>query len=197
MLLLALLAGESAVAIFGYIAAHVLFLERGTLKQRALSLAPYALVAFVWHAAYHALGRGARFSGLYLDPAQEPLRFAAAVLTRAPLLLLGQLGLPPAEAPLFLPQLAQPIILLAIVVAFWLAFAAWPLLRSDAQARFWTRGHARVAGAGVHHASEQPLAVLHRHRRDGAGLAALARLSRAGSVAAPRMRSRAASRSCS
>jgi hypothetical protein len=140
LLLLALLAGESAVAILGYIAAHVLFLERGTVKQRALSLSPYVAVFFVWHVAYHGLGRGARFSGLYLDPAQDPLRFAAAVLARAPLLLLGQLGLPPAETPLFLPQLAQPIMLLAIVVALWLAFAAWPLLRTNVQARFWTLG---------------------------------------------------------
>jgi hypothetical protein len=140
LLLLALLAGESAVAIVGYIAAYVLFLERGPLERRALGFAPYAVVAFGWHVAYHALGRGARFSGLYLDPAQEPLRFAAALLTRAPLLLLGQLGLPPAEAPLFLPQFAQLITLFAIVVAIWFAFAAWPLVRSDAQARFWAAG---------------------------------------------------------
>jgi hypothetical protein len=141
LLMLALLAGEGAIAIFGYIVAHVLFLEGGTAKRRLLSLSPYVGVAFVWHVAYHALGRGARFSGLYLDPAQEPLRFAGAVLTRAPLLLLGQLGLPPAEAPLFLPpQFAQPITMLAILVALWLAFAAWPLLRSDARARFWTAG---------------------------------------------------------
>jgi hypothetical protein len=138
--LLGLLAGEGSIAIFGYLLAHALFLEQGALHRRVLGLWPYAIVFLGWHAEYHALGRGARFSGLYLDPAQEPLRFAAAVLARAPLLLLGQIGLPPAEAPLFLPALATPIMALAVLVALWLAFAAWPLVRSDARARFWAFG---------------------------------------------------------
>jgi hypothetical protein len=137
----ALLSGEGAVAVFGYLLAHALWVERGgDVGRRVLGLWPYAAIVVVWRIGYHALGRGARFSGLYLDPLREPLQFAAAVVERAPLLLLGQLGMPPAEAALFAPALALVIWALALGVALWLAYAVWPLLRADAHARFWAFG---------------------------------------------------------
>jgi hypothetical protein len=164
LLVAALLSGEGAIAVCGYLFAHALWLERGRsagdtapaltpsgiaervrggAMRRVFSLWPYALVVVGWRLGYHALGRGARFSGLYIDPLLEPLRFVVAVCQRAPLLLLGQLGMPPAETALFAPTAAAVAIgVLAVLVALGFAWVAWPLLRSNAVARFWGFGMA-------------------------------------------------------
>lgn len=135
----ALLSGEGSVAIVGYMLAHSLFMQTDSVAMRVRRLAPYLGLVVVWRIVYHALGRGAHGSGLYLDPMREPLRFAAAALERAPVLLLGELGLPPAEAYVFFPFQGPH---LALAVAATLAFGAlcWPLLRRDATARFWACG---------------------------------------------------------
>lgn len=141
LLLAALLSGEGSIAVVGYLVAYALFLDRGSLRARALSLLPHLLIVVGWRAVYNALGRGAHGSGLYLDPVQEPLTFALAVFERAPLLLLGELALPPAEASLFLPPPWPPLILaLAVLVTLLLGLTALPLLRRDATARFWAAG---------------------------------------------------------
>ena len=141
LLALAMLAGESSLAVFGYMIAYALCLDRAPLLRRALSLAPHVLVVLAWQALYKATGHGAHGSGLYLDPAREPLRFALALLERVPLVLLGQLGTPPAESPLFLsPQVGTALLVFALVVSAWLLLAAAPLLRRDAIARFFALG---------------------------------------------------------
>ncbi len=141
MLLAALLAGEGAIAVTGYLAAYALFLDRASLRSRVLSLVPHALLVVAWRIGYGALDRGARGSGLYLDPVQEPLVFAAAVLERAPLLLLGELAMPPAETALFAGGPWPQVILgVAAAVTLWLVVTALPLVRADATARFWALG---------------------------------------------------------
>jgi hypothetical protein len=137
----ALLAGEGAIAIFGYLVAYALFVDTAPWRRRVLSLVPHVLVIAAWRAAYFALDRGARCSGLYLDPAQEPLQFLGAALQRVPLLLLGQLGLPPAEAHMFAPEpLKGPLLALAFMVTAAFVLACGPLLRTDRMARFWALG---------------------------------------------------------
>jgi hypothetical protein len=137
----ALLAGEGAIAIFGYLLGYALFVDERSVRRRVLSLGPYALVIVGWRVAYSALGRGAVFSGLYLDPVREPLRFLLAVLERAPLLLLGEIGLPPAETYHFVPApLAHGVWLLAVLVAVFLLWSTLPLLIADRNARFWSFG---------------------------------------------------------
>jgi hypothetical protein len=141
LLAAALLSGEGAIAIFGYLIGYALFMDRASAGRRLLSLAPHAVVVVVWRLGYSALGRGAAFSGLYLDPTREPVRFLAAVIERGPLLLLGELGLPPAEVYQFLPHpLAQLMWLYAVVVASWLLVSVLPMVRADSQARFWAFG---------------------------------------------------------
>jgi hypothetical protein len=141
LLAAALLSGEGAIAIFGYLIGYALFMEQASVGRRLLSLAPHAAVVVAWRVAYDALGRGAAFSGLYLDPAHEPMRFVGAVIERMPLLLLGELGLPPAEVYQFLPHpLAQLMWLYALAIGIWLLASVLPLLRADSQARFWAFG---------------------------------------------------------
>jgi len=76
---------------------HAVFVERGSLKKRLFSFAPYLGVTVVWRVLYNLSGYGAHGSGIYIDPVREPLHFARAFVERAPILCLGQFLLPPAE----------------------------------------------------------------------------------------------------
>lgn len=88
----ALLAGESGIATLGYLAAHALVLDRGPLRSRAAALVPYAVVTLAWAALYGALGYGVRHSGAYVDPVDDPVRFASALATNVPVLVATQLS---------------------------------------------------------------------------------------------------------
>lgn len=138
---LAMLAGESAVAVLGYLFAFTVFADRGSLRQRAIALLPYAAVALVWAAVYTHGGYGAKGSGLYIDPAREPLNYLVAFLERAPVLVMGLFALPPAEVRMIVPPaLGYAIFAFALGVTFALCFAFVPLLRRDRLARFWAAG---------------------------------------------------------
>jgi hypothetical protein len=138
---LALFSGESSAAIVGYLLCYALFVDGRKLRTRALALAPYFVVSWIWRAVYNALGHGARGSDLYIDPAREPVRFAIALLERAPTLLVGQWFMPPAETFTLVDETTS----LLLIVFAWLftialAIALWPLLRRDKLARFWAGG---------------------------------------------------------
>jgi len=127
----ALLGGEAALGVFGYLGAYQLFGARGGLKSKAIGLAPGLLIGLVWAAFYKAMHFGAHGSGLYLDPTREPLAYLAAAITRVPTLLGSQLGGLPADLWLFTPPI-RPVSLLygvtCIAVAVWLLRRAWPTL---------------------------------------------------------------------
>jgi hypothetical protein len=139
----ALLGAESAVAGVGYLLAHAACLDRGPLTGRLRALLPYALVLAAWRVIYVGLGYGvAHAAPVYMDPTTEPLRFASAVLLRAPFMLLAEWGGPEAR------QFGY--------IAGWVALLAWSLamalliglaavlastVRRDAVARFWALGH--------------------------------------------------------
>lgn len=136
-----LLAKEAGVAAAGYLAAYALCLDRAPPRKRLATLAPYVAVVILWRIAWNASGAGFAHAGLYVDPLTEPLRYAAAFIERAPLLLLGQWVLPPAEASMLLDETetrwlwAGALLFLAILL-----LALLPLLRHGARARFWAVG---------------------------------------------------------
>jgi hypothetical protein len=143
-LAIGLLGGEIAIAVCGYLLSYAVFLDRGTLWQRARSLLPYLAVLLPYRALYNAVGYGALHSGTYLDPGREPLVFLHGVLTRLPVLVFSQFAPLPADLweiyPLIAPWL-RPSVLACILVALgalWLLFR--PLLRSSPVARFWALG---------------------------------------------------------
>ena len=143
MLAIGLLAGESAVAITGFLFAHAVCLDTGRLAARLGRLAPYAAVVLIWHIAYSALGYGAEASGVYVHPTSDPLIFLAKVMERGPLLALAQLGGLPADAWLVLPSAAK----MAVYTLAWatiggVGYLVWPLLRTRPLARFWAIGGA-------------------------------------------------------
>ncbi len=140
-LLLALLSGESGLAICAYLLGYALFLDETDIRSRGVSLVPYAAIAVAWLITYSALGCGTSGSGFYVDPFSEPFRFLLAVLWKAPLLLADQLAFPPSFFVLFAPRGVLVFLWLWALILLSLLFALIaPLLRHNRMARFWFTG---------------------------------------------------------
>ena len=138
---LSLLSAEAGIATAAYLVAYAMILDRGKVTHRALSLLPALCVAGVWRLVYSFLGYGVYDSGLYIDPIREPLQFAAAVLERAPILLLGQLGFPPVDAFSILSDPALKLIwFTALVFLALVLIILLPLFQKNRVARFWGIG---------------------------------------------------------
>ena len=146
----ALLAGESALAIVAYLGAYAFHLDRGSWKARALSLIPYAAVLLIWRSVYAGLGYGVSGSGIYHDPARHPLAYLAALPGRLPFLLLGEFALPRSDFgeiyEYVSPTATHWMIGVAVVVLVLLAAAITPLWRRDPTARFFTTGLLLASG---------------------------------------------------
>jgi hypothetical protein len=138
LLLLALLAGESAVAIGAFVLAYALTLDTGSWRNRLLSVLPCALAGVGWFLVYRALKYGTAHSGLYSDPGSDLVGFLKSAWSRLPLFLGAPLGLLGSELWLFSSEQAQSVIELycwiVLAILFW---TVWPLLRRDAVLRFW------------------------------------------------------------
>ena len=160
-LALALLSGESAVAVGGYLAAYALFLDpihavdgptRSWLARctRAfVALLPYLAVVVIWRGVYSGLGYGSEGSGLYIDPVADPVEFLWRLPANLAVLLLGMLALPDAAlwalgpAPVAAAQLAAAVVFLAVF-----GWTIVPLLRKSAVARFMLVGSLLAAVPG-------------------------------------------------
>jgi hypothetical protein len=141
---LALLGGEVAISVGGYLLAYALFMERGPWWPRLRSLLPYAAVLVPYRVLYGLLGYGAVHSDMYIDPAREPLIFFKGLLTRIPVLLFAQFSLPPSELweayPLVAPWL-QPCVFVAVLGGLGLlGWLLWPLLARSRTLCFWAVG---------------------------------------------------------
>lgn len=161
---LALASSEGGVTAAGYLLAFALFLERGSAssadsdgiskafstsetiaahqgRRYIKSLMPYVLVGMGWMMIYRTLGFGVWGLGAYIDPAGDPLRFLAALPTRAPLILCGLFGLPPAEIGMVVARYLMPLVLgWATFVVAMMVFLLWPVVRREPVARFWALG---------------------------------------------------------
>ena len=144
LLALALGAGEASLAITAYLAAHALWLDRASWRDRLLALAPYVAVVVVWRIAYQLLGYGVAGSGIYLDPGADPIGFARVAALRVPLLLLGQLALPWSDFasiyPLMGGHVMTAMVAFAFVVLAAIGLACARLLRVDPVSRFFATG---------------------------------------------------------
>jgi len=131
------LANEGGMATCAYLFAHVMFLDRDRTWRRFAALIPALAVVTIWWAWYKAAGYGAANSYVYIDPAADTMRFAAAVLERGPLMLSGLLGWPPSD---FHIMMSAPLMgvfwAICVVVIVAIGVLAYPLLRADARLRF-------------------------------------------------------------
>ena len=136
-----LLSAEAGIATCAYLGAHALFLDRAAWRSRLMAMAPYVVLVFLWRMVWSYSGYGVSGMELYIDPVAEPLRFMHAVVDRAPILLLGQWGLPPADIAMALgPEGMDRLWLGALVFLAVLAAVLSPLLRREPMARFLAFG---------------------------------------------------------
>lgn len=141
LLLLALLCGEAAVGVVGFLVAHAVFLDPGRRRARLAALVPAGVVVVAWQLAYQRLGYGTLGSGIYIDPGHEPWRFLTGVLERAPLQLLAQWAFPPSDLYVSMSPFATGAVMsAAVVVVLLLFYVSGPLLARDPVARFWALG---------------------------------------------------------
>jgi hypothetical protein len=137
----ALLGGESALAVTGYLFAHALFIDTGRLARRLARLWPYAALAAAWVVAYKVLGYGTSGGSMYLNPLDEPLPYLRALAERLPVLLAAQVGLGLADLWLLLPPAARiAAYTLALLMLAGLAALVAPLWRRLPTCRFWALG---------------------------------------------------------
>jgi len=139
--LASLLSAEAGVATIAYVASYALFLDRGSPRGRALSVAPYVALAAGVRVVAGALGYGARSSGLYVDPVADPARWAGAFLERGPTILAGQWG--PVPSDLFALASSEERRVGAVVATALVLLVAWglaPIVRTDPAARFFAAG---------------------------------------------------------
>jgi len=137
LLLLSLLSTEAGIATAAYLFSYNLFLEKGSLRLRIVSLIPYGFVLFLWGGIYVMFGYGANNVMGYADPLNEPLLYLSAVFYRAPVYLLGQWALPPVFCNFIWPSFMHKAGLVFTMILF-LMLA--PLIRKDRTARFWALG---------------------------------------------------------
>lgn len=141
LFLCSLLATEAGIATFVYLAAYALCLDRSPWRQRLVSLAPAFAVLVLWRVVYSSLGHGTLGCGAIIDPGRTPLAFIQAALVRAPILLMGQLGL--AQPDLFGALSPKWQLMMTLVCAGGLALMILlflPLWRMNRHVRFYGLG---------------------------------------------------------
>ncbi|HNQ21593.1 MAG TPA: hypothetical protein PKK06_00700 [Phycisphaerae bacterium] len=140
-LLAAVLSAEMAVATGGYLVAYVVFVDRGAWARRLLSLLPCVAVGVGWSVVCHLTGHGVAGSEVYIDPVQDPLRYAHALVERIPLLIWGQWGLSACDLQILLSAAGRRVFWWVCVgLVALLAVVLTPLIRHDRTARFWLLG---------------------------------------------------------
>jgi len=141
LFLLSLLATEAGIATFAYLFAYEVFIDRGSIVKRALSLVPFVLLIVIWRLVYNWMGYGAFGSGFVVDPAREPLRYLGAVMERLPVLLFSQWSLQPAELwDIFADYAKRWNLLIAAAFLLLVLLVLLPMLRKKRVALFWFVG---------------------------------------------------------
>ena len=140
MFVLALLAGEGSAATLGYLLGYALFLERGSLREKATTLVPYVLVFVAWRFVYRVvLDYGVSNSSLYADPLIQPGLYLEYLLQHGPVLLAAQLGVIWADITMlsFVVPRGQWLVIGAFIVLIaWILYLLRPQLKASPEARF-------------------------------------------------------------
>ena len=141
LFLVALLAGEAAVAFGAFVIAWATAIETDrSLRRRLIGIVPSLMTGFVWLMFYRASGFGSSGSGGYVDPASEPLSFLVACLERIPTFLASLSGASSADLSYtFFDGLGRNVLFSYNVLATLLAaVVVVPFLRQDRATRFWS-----------------------------------------------------------
>jgi hypothetical protein len=146
LLATALFAGESALALCGYLFAYEVCLGQGSLLRRGLRLLPYALIGLAFVVGWRLGGYGSIGPGFYIDPGTTPLYFLEELVYRLPAYLSSQFLPPPPEVftvlemPTLRDRTQLPALFYALGVLLLGGWCLWPLLRRSPLARFFALG---------------------------------------------------------
>jgi hypothetical protein len=141
LLAAALFAKEEGIATCAYLAAYGLFADAMGRQRGCLALVPYAWVVVIWRVLRDSWGYGVHNVGLYLDPLTDPAGYWSSLLTRIPVLLLGQWGPLPSEINVVLTfSMTFALALAALAFLAIVAAAMFPLLRCSSLARYFGAG---------------------------------------------------------
>ena len=136
-----LFSGESGVSTLAYLCAHAVFLDEAKLRARAAALLPHVATCALWFVAYKLGGFGAAGGAFYIDPVGQPGEFLAAAAIRLPVLLAGQMALPPADAWMALPpEKISGFVTVCLLVVVVVAGGLFAALRRDRKAGFFALG---------------------------------------------------------
>jgi len=127
---LALCGGETALGLFGYVAAYELIGRREPLSLRLRALAPWGALLFAYAVTYKGLGFGVRGTGGYLDPIAQAPTYLALLPSRLAIYLDAALFGIPSEISMIVPNAGRSLAALGVVAA--LIFTS--LLRRAARA---------------------------------------------------------------
>jgi len=142
-LALSLLSAELGVSTLALLGGWVMVLDRGSWRERLLSLLPHGVVAFGWFLAYRIGGFGAQGSGVYVDPLGDPAGFVGLLVDRTSALILGQWTPFPADWAFVMDSgtsAAWGLRLAALTLVALLAWLFIQVLRRCALARFFLLG---------------------------------------------------------
>lgn len=141
---IALLGGESALAVFLYVVAHQLS-ARTSLKEKWVEGLPYLWLFLAYLTFYRLALYGAAHSGEYLDPWSSPAAFAKEALPRLGVLAMAQFAAPVADMALwggaFRWGLAMGGVLVLLGVMLWAGQLIRRAADDEARAlRWWFLG---------------------------------------------------------
>lgn len=136
----ALLSAEAGLSTFAYLAAYAACLDRGTLRGRIISLAPYLALTVIWRVLWSSLGYGVHGITLYIDPLGQPLEFLAGVFHSVPLMVTSLLTPVPPEAQYIGSALLPWVWWIFAALGVAAVWAAWRMGRRDKVMLFFLLG---------------------------------------------------------
>jgi hypothetical protein len=138
-LLLGHASGEGAIAAWAFLLPHALWIDRGPVRERVLSLAPLVLVTLGWQLVYRQLGYGVHGSGVYRDPFDAPWFFVTHRIPEVlPVVLGEQLTLSTTAASRF-AFLLQPAALWTALAVCLLSVPVWlHMLVRQPEVAYWS-----------------------------------------------------------
>jgi len=114
---LALAGGETALGLFGYIAAYELVGRREPLSVRLRALAPWGALFVAYAALYKGFGFGVRLAGGYVDPITDTRAYLSLLPSRLAMYLGAALLCVPSELPLMVPKSGPMLAVLGVLTA--------------------------------------------------------------------------------